>query len=314
MVKRKRQRRRSIELKKIEDKDNLAATFFNRRGGLFRKAGELCILCDAHVAVILFSPGRKVFAFAHPSVDIVLDRLFHFYAHGHVPRGAKRILEQEEIMDGGHSRRRCLEAFKMLQVKKEQQWIMDGEGNGVFWWDRPIEKMGLEELERFKASLEELRKEGSRRVEEMATMMMLMMVEKGLSCHAAVEYAQGHDPSCVLHGDESSCSSNTIVHECVARPDHRDCNPSKGLDHGNESSCCSANTIVHEYAAPPDHDCNPSNVLHGRDQSGPSSNAMVESGVPWQENYYYPSIVLQKNDFDPFDFQGDLGLDFGFDL
>jgi hypothetical protein len=47
--------------------DNLAArqvTFSKRRRGLFKKAEELSILCDAEVGLVVFSATGKLFHFA----------------------------------------------------------------------------------------------------------------------------------------------------------------------------------------------------------------------------------------------------------
>ncbi|CAL5401470.1 unnamed protein product [Camellia sinensis] len=66
--------RQKIEIKKIEKKSQLQVTFSKRRAGIFKKAGELGVLCGAHVAVIVTSPAGKVFAFGNPSVDSVIDR------------------------------------------------------------------------------------------------------------------------------------------------------------------------------------------------------------------------------------------------
>ena len=33
--------------------------------GLFKKTGELCVLCDAEAAIIIFSPSRRAFVFGH---------------------------------------------------------------------------------------------------------------------------------------------------------------------------------------------------------------------------------------------------------
>lgn len=56
--------RKKIKIKKI---DNIAArqvTFSKRRRGLFKKAEELAVLCDADVALIVFSSTGKLFDFA----------------------------------------------------------------------------------------------------------------------------------------------------------------------------------------------------------------------------------------------------------
>jgi hypothetical protein len=72
--KKQTQGRQKIEIKQIEEKSNLQVTFSKRRGGLVKKASELSLLCGAQVAILAFSPGKKVFAFGHPDVDMVLDR------------------------------------------------------------------------------------------------------------------------------------------------------------------------------------------------------------------------------------------------
>lgn len=53
-----------IEIKKIENVNSRQVTFSKRRNGLFKKAGELSILCDAEVAVIVFSNTGKLYQFS----------------------------------------------------------------------------------------------------------------------------------------------------------------------------------------------------------------------------------------------------------
>jgi len=60
--------RKKIEIKKIEKSTNKQVTFSKRRTGLFKKASELCILCDVSVAIIVFSPAEKLFCFGHPDL------------------------------------------------------------------------------------------------------------------------------------------------------------------------------------------------------------------------------------------------------
>jgi len=57
-------KRERIAIRRI---DNLAArqvTFSKRRRGLFKKAEELSILCDAEVGLVVFSATGKLFHFA----------------------------------------------------------------------------------------------------------------------------------------------------------------------------------------------------------------------------------------------------------
>ncbi|PUZ42487.1 hypothetical protein GQ55_9G586500 [Panicum hallii var. hallii] len=67
-------KRERIAIRRI---DNLAArqvTFSKRRRGLFKKAEELSILCDAEVGLVVFSATGKLFHFASSSMNQIIDR------------------------------------------------------------------------------------------------------------------------------------------------------------------------------------------------------------------------------------------------
>ncbi|KAI3448850.1 hypothetical protein Pfo_005515 [Paulownia fortunei] len=66
--------RGKIEIKKIENANSRQVTFSKRRMGLFKKANELAVLCDADVAVIIFSNTGKLFEFASSSMRKILSR------------------------------------------------------------------------------------------------------------------------------------------------------------------------------------------------------------------------------------------------
>lgn len=92
---RKSKGRQKIEMAKMKNENNLQVTFSKRRSGLFKKASELCTLCGAEVVIIVFSPGRKVFSFGHPNVDLVIDRFRninspHLHQHNNVQANTAR--------------------------------------------------------------------------------------------------------------------------------------------------------------------------------------------------------------------------------
>lgn len=70
--------RGKVELKRIENKINRQVTFAKRRNGLLKKAYELSILCDAEIALIIFSSRGKLYEFCSNSryvcifIDIIL--------------------------------------------------------------------------------------------------------------------------------------------------------------------------------------------------------------------------------------------------
>ncbi|MQL94783.1 hypothetical protein Taro_027458, partial [Colocasia esculenta] len=63
-----------VELKRIENKINRQVTFAKRRNGLLKKAYELSVLCDAEVALIVFSSRGKVYEFSSGSMLKTLER------------------------------------------------------------------------------------------------------------------------------------------------------------------------------------------------------------------------------------------------
>lgn len=73
-AKKRKRGRQKIPIEKIANKNSLQVTFSKRRAGLFKKASELSALCGAQVAVIVESPGGKLFSFGNPSVDSVIYR------------------------------------------------------------------------------------------------------------------------------------------------------------------------------------------------------------------------------------------------
>uniref|UniRef100_A0A7N2R778 Uncharacterized protein n=1 Tax=Quercus lobata TaxID=97700 RepID=A0A7N2R778_QUELO len=66
--------RGKIEIKKIENLNSRQVTFSKRRSGLLKKAKELSVLCDAEVAVIIFSSTGKLYEFSNTSMEHTLSR------------------------------------------------------------------------------------------------------------------------------------------------------------------------------------------------------------------------------------------------
>ncbi|KAK8463190.1 hypothetical protein SEVIR_1G335300v4 [Setaria viridis] len=62
------------EIKRIESAAARQVTFSKRRRGLFKKAEELSVLCDADVALIVFSSTGKLSQFASSSMNEIIDK------------------------------------------------------------------------------------------------------------------------------------------------------------------------------------------------------------------------------------------------
>lgn len=136
--------RRKIDIKRIEKKQSRLVTFSKRRYGLFSKAAQLCTSSGAHIAIIVFSPHGRPYAFGHPSADAVIERF---------------LGRREDLKDVG--------AVKKGNEVEESEDRVEGEGKIRFLLDLPVENMGLEELERNEAFLKELRNRVAVRVDDM---------------------------------------------------------------------------------------------------------------------------------------------------
>jgi hypothetical protein len=62
------------EIRRIESSAARQVTFSKRRRGLFKKAEELAVLCDADVALVVFSSTGKLSQFASSSMNEVIDK------------------------------------------------------------------------------------------------------------------------------------------------------------------------------------------------------------------------------------------------
>ncbi|RMZ76118.1 hypothetical protein DV738_g5092, partial [Chaetothyriales sp. CBS 135597] len=70
--------RRKIEIRAIKDDRNRSVTFLKRKGGLFKKAHELSVLCSVDVAVIIFGHNKKLYEFSSGDINETLRRYnFH---------------------------------------------------------------------------------------------------------------------------------------------------------------------------------------------------------------------------------------------
>ncbi|XP_071912944.1 agamous-like MADS-box protein AGL62 [Coffea arabica] len=161
--------RKKIEIKKIENKNYLQATFSKRRTSLFRKAAELSATCGADVAVIVQSPGGNVFAAGgRSSVATIVDR--YLAATSSTPNNA----DQFPQADGGGQERdqdeeQYAQILKEIEAEKiKEKSLMESQGGEGFWWERGFDDLDVNELEEYVAAMETLRKNVSAKAEEKA--------------------------------------------------------------------------------------------------------------------------------------------------
>ncbi|XP_072970635.1 MADS-box transcription factor 26-like isoform X2 [Typha angustifolia] len=72
--------RGKVQIRRIENPVHRQVTFCKRRGGLFKKAKELSVLCDADIGIIMFSSHGKLFELAtNGNMESLLERYKKIY-------------------------------------------------------------------------------------------------------------------------------------------------------------------------------------------------------------------------------------------
>ncbi|CAN6982376.1 unnamed protein product [Brassica oleracea var. botrytis] len=160
---RKTKGRQKTKMVKIEKEKNLQVTFCKRKNGLFKKANELCTLCNARVAIILFSPSGKICSFGHTKVETIIDR---FEKTDHPDSNIQRNMQLGEIhqnstirglnnrltevMNNLESEQKTSEELKKLRKKSKLPEI---------WLKESIGGLDLGQAKEFKGKLENLKKQ-----------------------------------------------------------------------------------------------------------------------------------------------------------
>lgn len=130
--------REKIEIKKISNATARQVTFSKRRRGLFKKAEELSVLCDADVALIIFSSTGKLFDYSSSSMKGILER--HKLHAKNLDKLEQPCTELQLVEDSNYSR-----LSKEVVDKSHQLRQMRGE---------ELRGLDIEELQLLERSLE----------------------------------------------------------------------------------------------------------------------------------------------------------------
>ncbi|PHT31530.1 hypothetical protein CQW23_27867 [Capsicum baccatum] len=137
-----------IKIAKIEVKNHLQVTFSKCRSDLFKKASEVSTLCGVKIAIIVFSPARKVFSFGHPNNNPIANnslQLVEAYRNDNV---CGLNLQLTQILGEVEIEKKRGESLDQMRKTSQSQC----------WWEAPISQLDLQELEQLKDSMEALKK------------------------------------------------------------------------------------------------------------------------------------------------------------
>ncbi|XP_074263583.1 MADS-box protein AGL24-like isoform X1 [Silene latifolia] len=108
--------REKIKIRKIDNITARQVTFSKRRRGIIKKAEELGVLCDADLALIIFSSTGKVFDYSSCRMKDILTRYKMHYSKKET-RQEQTFLELKEQEDSnlGRLRKEALDKNKELR-------------------------------------------------------------------------------------------------------------------------------------------------------------------------------------------------------
>ncbi|XP_050387891.1 agamous-like MADS-box protein MADS3 [Argentina anserina] len=150
--------RGKVVMKRIDNKINRQVTFSKRQLGLFKKAQELSVLCDAQVALIVSSSGGKLFHFA--STNNANDILNRYHRYCNTSQDNNNVAEDET--------QNLYQEVSRLKVKYDslQRWHRHFIGED-------LENLRLKELEDLEKQLDRTLS----RARQRKTQMMLDQLE-----------------------------------------------------------------------------------------------------------------------------------------
>lgn len=165
---RKSKGRQKIEMTRMSKESNLLVTFSKRRSGLFKKAYELHTLCGAEIAIIVFSPGKKVFSYGHPCLYSIIDRFVTGKAGP--SSSSSQIVEAHRAASIRELNMQLTEMLNQLDAERkrgEELIKLRTASQGRCWWEAPVNDLGLQELKQLKAAMDELKKNVANQAEKL---------------------------------------------------------------------------------------------------------------------------------------------------
>ncbi|ESQ43355.1 hypothetical protein EUTSA_v10014716mg [Eutrema salsugineum] len=162
--------RGKIQIKKIENKTSRQVTFSKRRSGLFKKAHELSVLCDAQVAAMIFSQKGRLYEFANSDIKKTIKRYAEYkgayfvadskpieqYVQG-IKKEMETMVKKIEVLQA-HNRKLMGQSLSFCSVKELQEIATKLEKSLHIVRSRKA-KLYEDEVEKLKAKEMELKDE-----------------------------------------------------------------------------------------------------------------------------------------------------------
>nr|WRW24908.1 SOC1 [Bistorta vivipara] len=130
--------RGKTQMKRIENSTSRQVTFSKRRNGLLKKAFELSVLCEAEVALIVFSARGKLYEFSSNGMQNTIE---HYRRHVKDVKTDDRSVEEMQLL-----KNETEELMKKIEIAEASKRKLFGEG---------LTSCTIEELQQLEGRLEQ---------------------------------------------------------------------------------------------------------------------------------------------------------------
>ncbi|KAK1409634.1 hypothetical protein QVD17_36163 [Tagetes erecta] len=165
---RKSEGRQKIEIVRITKQSSSSVAFSKRRSGIFKKASELCALCGVQLAIFVLSQNRKkVYSFGDPDAEAIVNRFLE--PNPGPPRSRTSqfmdLIRNANIQESYTQLTNVLGQFESEKKIGEELNKMRKENQEDYWWDAPVENLGLAELDKLKLTMLKLKEVAQKQAE-----------------------------------------------------------------------------------------------------------------------------------------------------
>ncbi|XP_073126596.1 MADS-box protein AGL24-like isoform X2 [Henckelia pumila] len=213
--------RQKIQINKIDNLTARQVTFSKRRKGLFKKAQELSVLCDAEIALIVFSATGKLFDFSSSSMMQLIQR------YSVQTENSNNQSQQPLLINQAEGTRHDMLNKELAKRTTELQQIKGEELEGLSlddlmrlekYVEGGLSRVGKFKDEKFLNEISTLKSKESELMEQNARLKE--QAERYEGTRIAVEADQGNSASSITNSHSFACAedksdSDTSLRLCL---------------------------------------------------------------------------------------------------
>ncbi|KAI4296433.1 hypothetical protein L6164_036390 [Bauhinia variegata] len=187
--------RQKIPIKKIDNITARQVTFSKRRRGLFKKAQELSTLCDAEIALIVFSATGKLSEYASSSLQEVVEK---YNLHSDPKRLDRPSIELQTKSDNFDMLRKKVtnmtQELRLLKGEEMEEMTIEELQKLEQLLDKGLTRVLKEKDARIAKEISDLKRKENQIMQENSRLKQILTPEQGQSSESTIICSSSHPP------------------------------------------------------------------------------------------------------------------------